>query len=122
MPLSFVSLFRSPSYRLSRIRISRIALFYRIYSRLYRLLSNPSCMLNVQQSFGRKETEPLPSKPRPISMLLLPAVAGLSQLRSVQARYRALVATPRLPKLQTIRENTASTSVPTSQPQRIQLG
>jgi len=60
MPLSFVSLFRSPSYRLSRIRISRIALFYRIYSRLYRLLSNPSCMLNVQQSFGRKETEPNP--------------------------------------------------------------
>lgn len=67
-------------------------------------------------------TQPLPSQPRPISMLLLPAVAGLSQLRSVQARYRALVATPRLPKLQTIRENTASTSVPTSQPQRIQLG
>lgn len=109
---------------LSRIRISRIALIHRSNSRLYSFTFEPFLHAKCTTIFWSKgnRTQPLPFKPRHISMLLLPAVAGLSQLRFVQVRYRALVATPRLPKLQTIRENTASTSVPTSQPQGIQLG
>lgn len=47
----------------SRIRISRMTSFYCIHTRLYRLLRNPACMLNVQQSFGRKATESDPSLP-----------------------------------------------------------